>query len=74
MMSFAILGSCLLATSHSLELAYVGPGGGLSAIGALLAIVAGLAAAVFGFIWYPLKRMLRKKGESAATNRDGSST
>lgn len=39
--------------------AYVGPGSGLSAIGAILAIVAGLFFAVFGFVWYPVKRLLR---------------
>jgi len=50
---------------QSLILAYVGPGGGLAAIGTLLAIVVGLMAAVFGFLWYPLKRMLRGKQDAA---------
>jgi hypothetical protein len=42
-------------------LAYIGPGAGLSAIGAFLAIVAFLVVAVFGFVWYPIKRLLRMR-------------
>jgi hypothetical protein len=54
----ALMLTCSLPGSAS---AYIGPGAGLSAIGAFLAIVASLIAAIFGFIWYPLKRILRKK-------------
>ena len=38
-------------------IAYVGPGAGLSAIGAFLAIVAGVFVAIAGFVWYPIKRL-----------------
>lgn len=48
---------CLLAKPAA---AYIGPGAGLSAIGALLALVVGIGAAVLGFVWYPIKRVLRK--------------
>lgn len=41
--------------------AYIGPGAGLAAIGAVLALILGMIAAVFGFVWYPVKRLLRKK-------------
>ncbi len=40
--------------------AYIGPGTGLSAIGAFLAVIFGLIVALFGFVWYPVKRVLRK--------------
>ena len=40
--------------------AYLGPGAGLSAIGAFLALIIGIIVAFFGFIWYPLKRFLRQ--------------
>lgn len=40
-------------------LAYGGPGSGLSAIGSLLSVLAALAFAVVGFVWYPIKRLLR---------------
>lgn len=39
---------------------YGGPGSVISGIGALLAALAALAAAVFGFLWFPLKRLARK--------------
>lgn len=42
-------------------MAYVGPGTGIAALGALLAIIAGVIAAIFGFLWYPIKRLLRKR-------------
>ena len=41
--------------------AYVGPGTGLSAIGAFLALIVGVFVTVMGFLWYPIKRLLGKK-------------
>lgn len=48
----------LLAPAEAL--AYGGPGSVVSGIGALLATVAAVVAAIFGFLWYPLKRLYRK--------------
>lgn len=42
-------------------LAYVGPGAGLTAIGTMIAVIAVIILALVGFVWYPLKRLLRKK-------------
>ena len=39
--------------------AYMGPGVGLSAIGALLSLVAAGVVSVLGFIWFPIKRAIR---------------
>ena len=41
--------------------AYIGPGTGLSAIGSLLALLATVMVVIFGFVWYPLKRVMRKR-------------
>jgi len=41
-------------------LAYVGPGAGLSALGSLLALVGAIALAIVGFVWYPVKRLMRR--------------
>lgn len=41
--------------------AYVGPGAGITAIGTFLAFMAGLLFAVVGFVWYPIKRLRRKR-------------
>jgi preprotein translocase subunit SecG len=54
LLSFAVL---LLP---SVALGYGGPGSVISGIGAFLAAIAAVLAAVFGFLWYPLKRLYRK--------------
>lgn len=42
--------------------AYVGPGAGLTVLGTVVALILALALAVIGFVWYPLKRLKRKRG------------
>ena len=46
-------------------MAYVGPGTGIAALGALLAIVVGVIAALFGFLWFPMKRFMKKRQQAA---------
>jgi preprotein translocase subunit SecG len=41
-------------------LAYGGPGSVISGIGAFLAAVAAILATVFGFLWFPLKRLYKR--------------
>lgn len=45
--------------------AYIGPGAGLTAIGTALALVSALFLAVVGFVWYPVRRLLRKRRAAA---------
>jgi hypothetical protein len=45
--------------------AYGGPGSVISGIGALLAAVAAIVASIFGFLWYPLKRLLRSTNDAS---------
>lgn len=57
--------SALLALAAVLLLpaslqAYGGPGSVITGLGALLAVVAALVAALFGFFWFPVKRLVRK--------------
>ncbi|MBL8722437.1 MAG: hypothetical protein JNK49_00235 [Planctomycetes bacterium] len=52
-------GSVMLPATSML--CYVGPGAALSAIGAFLALLAAAVCAVVGFVWYPLKRLLRRR-------------
>lgn len=40
-------------------MAYLGPGGALSAIGSFLALLAAAILALLGFVWYPLRRLRR---------------
>lgn len=39
--------------------AYIGPGSGLTVIGAAFTLVASVVVAVLGFVWYPMKRLWR---------------
>lgn len=41
--------------------AYVGPGAGLTALGTIVALVLALGLAIIGFVWYPMKRLARKR-------------
>ena len=40
--------------------AYVGPGLGAGTIGMVLGVIGSIFIALFAFLWYPLKRLLRK--------------
>lgn len=42
-------------------MAYIGPGAGLTAIGTVLALIGAVVLAIFGFVWYPIKRYMRKR-------------
>ena len=55
-------------------LAYIGPGAGLGVIAVTVALVLGVLLLVIGLVWYPLKRLLkRKKAVVAESDRtDGS--
>jgi len=51
--------------------AYVGPGAGLGAIAITISVLLGLVLLVVGFLWYPLKRMIRsRKGTSQTGTKD----
>ena len=61
---------CLLMLAPNAAQAYVGPGAGLSAIGSFLAVGAAVLLAIVGFIWYPIKRLLRKVRKAPAGNAE----
>jgi len=50
--------------------AYGGPGSVISGIGAFLAAVAALLATLFGFIWFPLKRLYKRMTEEEASSEE----
>lgn len=54
----------------AISYAYVGPGAGLSIIGSLLAFLAAIVIGIFGFIWFPIRRLLRKRKLVAEQIRD----
>jgi preprotein translocase subunit SecG len=51
-------------------LAYGGPGSVISGIGAFLAAVAALLATLFGFIWFPLKRLYKSWAEEETSDEE----
>jgi hypothetical protein len=59
------LGLLLACTTPAM--AYVGPGAGLTAIGAALAFLGAVVMALVGFVWYPLKRLLRARAVRKAS-------
>ena len=40
-------------------LAYIGPGAGIGAIGTVVAVIGAILLMIAGFVWYPIKRMLK---------------
>jgi hypothetical protein len=66
-----VFAAFLLATLTALcppsALAYGGPGSVISGIGAFLAAVAALVATLFGFIWFPLKRLYKRMTKEETT-------
>ena len=54
-----LLLALLLVAAPDRAAGYVGPGVGLAAIGAALAVVGGIFLGVAGFVWYPFKRAAR---------------
>ena len=71
-LSYLTIALCLLMPTQAL--AYIGPGAGISAIGTALALIAVFVLAVIGFVWYPMKRLLRgrkqKHGAQVAVSDD----
>lgn len=53
--------------------AYGGPGSIITGIGAFLAVLAALVAAIFGFLWYPLKKLIRAIRGGPGSPDDGAS-
>jgi hypothetical protein len=41
--------------------AYIGPGAGLSAVGSALALLGAVLLMIVGFVWYPIKRLMKRK-------------
>jgi len=50
--------------------AYGGPGSVISGIGTLLAAIAAVVASLFGFLWFPLKRLYARMTEDSTEKED----
>jgi len=59
------LAAAIVALAATPAAAYAGPGAGLSMIGSLIALVGAVLAGIFGFIWFPVKRLLKRRKAAA---------
>ena len=59
--TYRILLVTYLFSTAPLAQAYVGPGAGLSAIGTIIAFLIAIVLMIVGFIWYPIKRLIKRK-------------
>lgn len=60
----------LVILNPVLAQAYIGPGAGISAIGALWAVVLALVFAIGGLVIWPLRAMMRRKKAAATTSEN----
>lgn len=67
---FTLLIGVAVSASPSAVSAYGGPGSVISGIGTLLAAIAAVLAALFGFIWFPLKRLYAKLTEDSTEEEE----
>ena len=56
-----LLPALLLIAAATPAAAYIGPGAGLGAIGTVIAVIGAVLLMIVGFVWYPVKRMLKRR-------------
>lgn len=64
--SLAVIAFAVLMPAEAL--AYTGPGAGISALGSMLALLAAIGFALVGFVWYPVKRLIKGLRKAPAAN------
>ncbi|MGH6875883.1 MAG: hypothetical protein ACREHV_00740 [Rhizomicrobium sp.] len=67
MVRSTIAAAALLVASATAAEAYLGPGAGLSAIGSVVSVISAIFLAIAGFIWYPIKRLFKRRGPAGAS-------
>jgi len=55
----------LAALAATPAAAYIGPGAGIGALGTVIALFGAIAMLIVGFVWYPVKRMIKGRKASA---------
>ena len=56
-----LLACFILVSSVSPAFAYIGPGLGAGTIAVVLGVIASLFLALFAILWYPVKRIIKKR-------------
>lgn len=66
MLKLLIINIFFLQFSSS-AFAYVGPGLGAGVLWTILGFIIAIFAGLFGILWFPIKRLFKKKGENKNT-------
>ncbi len=61
----SVMIALVIAFAPTMAQAYVGPGAGVTAIGAAIGLVAAIGLALWALISYPLRRARKKKKDEA---------
>lgn len=70
-MLLALLAFAAAATAPGTALAYFGPGAGVTMLGALWGVILAIAFALFAFLAWPIRAMLRRRKKAAAEAATG---
>ena len=62
----AVVALVTLLSGHGVAQAYVGPGLGAGALGAIFGVIGAVLIAVFAVIYYPIKRVMRRRKLASA--------
>lgn len=65
----AFSAAAVVALAASPAFAYIGPGAGISMLGALWAVLAGIVLAIAGLLIWPIRALMRRR--KAASAADG---
>lgn len=65
----AICSFAVAALAPSVAFAYVGPGAGLSLLGALWALIAAIATAVLFVVAWPIRKAMRRRQNARVSQR-----
>ena len=60
----------LLGLHPGMAHAYIGPGVASGALAAVVGVIGSIFLALFAVIYYPIKRMLKRRKSAAATDTD----
>lgn len=65
-MRLTLLAGLLLVSYAAPAAAYIGPGVGAGAVAVVVGVIASVFLALFAILWYPFKRMLKRRKAPAS--------
>lgn len=63
------IGLLVIGLLPSPVFAYVGPGAGISIVGSIVGVLAAIFLAIVGFVWYPIRRLLKRRKAKVSTHQ-----